>query len=352
MFIMRTSFKSLIRQPLITTLLLINMTVMTLSLLVVMSALHTEWRAYIRHEATRVMTFQDYPNLKELLGKLEQWQSFQSGASASPLATVKLPLSYGSSQGSYSVSGFGKDNPALGHASDYQLQPRESLLSYPLAVKLGEGHPDRLIGHEILIDDQPFVIAGILEDSSLDTAFVSYETLAELADPVVTALYAQISSSGALDTLLADLAPYQPAILAHDDAYAMAELKQTLVQYAALSALLVLFSLVSFLQLFQCKLRADAYRWSIFGLHGARRSHMLGASLLEAAGIVASAFGLGLALFAVFREYVRIPNVVMTFDVRVLGVSGALSLLLLALLAAVLPVYIHGRRSAGAHLSA
>jgi hypothetical protein len=44
MFIIRTSFKSLIRQPLITTLLLISMTVMTLSLLVAMSVLNAEWQ--------------------------------------------------------------------------------------------------------------------------------------------------------------------------------------------------------------------------------------------------------------------------------------------------------------------
>ncbi|MHA6481867.1 ABC transporter permease [Paenibacillus sp. strain BS8-2] len=340
MFILITSLKSLIRQPLIVSLLLINMIVMTLSLLTVLSVLNTEWKTYLRNRNTVIVTLQEYPPLKTLLDKLESWRDHPSGVSPSPLATAKLPLTYGTAQGVYSVSGFGKDNPALGLFSEFEPRPGEILLSYPLAAKLGDVRPDKLLGENIYINDSPFVVAGIVKDNSLDTAFISYESLAELANPLVTVVFAGTSSSDIVDTLMADLLPFHPTIRTEDDALILAQFERTLLRYTGIAALLALFSIISFLQLFQCKLRADTNRWNIFRLFGARRNDMLYAALIESLGITLTGFGSGFALFAILHKYVQIPYVALTFDTLVCIVAVVLLALLFVCLLAAMPFYI------------
>jgi hypothetical protein len=318
MFLIKVCLNSLKRNPYIVFLIFFSISIVICSILIILSLINSQWNYYKDLDQRHIYSLKTHAELQTMIDLKSEWKTIDSKAKISLLAVTKLPVSYQNVEANYSVSGRDKEALLLDGIDVASFTDNQSILSLSLATKISDGaDPKALIGKSIKISGELFEVVEISKDLHLETIFVPYSALSKMSDIMVTTVTIETEEK-TLPSILEDLNVYSPTEIDAGQDILKTKLQQSLLKYSGLSILLLVFSLLTFSQLYSFKIKNEQRKWNIFYMLGAQKKHLLATLIIEAGAIIVFSFTIGFSLFIWFINKVYIQNISFLFDIKVL----------------------------------
>lgn len=321
-FLFSLLFKSMFRNKMIVSLIVINLTISLIVLSLIFSMFNAGYKmlnqSFLNGENIKIVSLQSSLPLEQALDLRSQWED-ENVVSRVAITTFYTQLVQGEQQ-SDMVPIFGADQDyfLLSNINVDTFKQNMCVITTSVAMKFfGSDNLEEVVGKNIQINGENYEIVGLDTVNTADRLYIPYEQFLTLSTkPYTKEFFVELTPTANINEIKMDIQNFGPNISDYNQnkQQNLTKFSNDLALFTALGILLLLFSIVSFIQLYTYKILNDRFKWKMLFIFGALRKSLIFYIFYEVSILVLVSFCLSIVGYYIVSPLLEQPNFPFEFD--------------------------------------